>query len=111
MRNVGAGPALYIRSALDPQGASPDDVSRRGAVGPGDTVDFDFDMNPGTAMFQLLVDYRSMSGRTYGTAVVLEPLGSGHARAYDVHFSVDDPLTAHGDAVPQVGLKQLPRWP
>lgn len=110
VRNAGRGPALYIRTQLDPGGHSPDSWPN-GALASGEEQELAF---PGAEItqagpFQLLFDYRDLADRTYSSSITLEARPGQppehRVRVYDVHVWEDHAVTAHGESVyPQPGL-------
>lgn len=103
IRNAGRGPALFVRTTLDPLGASPENWSL-GAVAPGDEVELTFrNVHVSGPHYQVLLDYRDISSRMFSTAIVLDLQGTP-PRFYDVHVYEDHRVTHHGDSVPQAGL-------
>jgi hypothetical protein len=114
IRNSGRGPALFVRTLLDPDGSSPANWSL-GSVAPGDEVTLVFEgvypVDPPRR--QVLADYRDLSERTYSTSIVIEGFPD-EPRFYDVRPYVSHPVTPHGDALPQEGLQHVapaPRRP
>ena len=101
VRNAGRGPALYVRTELDPEG----EILMGGpiaALAVGDEQILDFKNVKPESHLQLLLDYRDLAGRTYSTSITLDLPGS---RAYDVRL-FEGASTHHGDAVyPQPGLR------
>lgn len=113
IRNSGRGPALFVRTTLDPTGNSPDNWNL-GALAPGDEVTLMFSGSElRGALYQVLLDYNDLAGRLYSSALVLD-LQTG-PRFYDVKLFEDIRVTHHGDAVfPQPGLTSVgpkPRRP
>lgn len=105
IQNSGRGPALYIRATLDPINNSPDHWSL-GAMAPGQASTLAFSHLPVRDVFyQLLLDYRDLSGRLYSSAVVIDFPGSSDGRYYDVKLFEDAPVTQLGDSLPQSGLR------
>ena len=107
VRNVGRGPALFVRVALEPTGNSPDS-GPCAAMGPGDEVQLSFAAEPqALTRWQLLLDYRDLAGRTYSTAILIE--STPELRFYDVRLFEDRAITSHGDALPQEGVTDFMR--
>ena len=106
IRNAGRGPALFVRTLLDPLNISPDNWSL-GALAPGDEVELTFsNVLVSGPHYQLLLDYRDLSGRLHSTAIVLDIQGNP-PRFYDVHVYEDVAVTPHGDSLRQAGLKEV----
>jgi hypothetical protein len=104
IRNAGRGPALFVRTRLDPGGFSPDNWSL-GALAPGDDVKLTFTVPNLAPGGQLLVDYRDLSERTYSTVIVIQAEMSDW-RFYDVRLFADGSATELGDAeYPPSGLR------
>ena len=111
VKNVGRGPALYVRMTLDPYGTSPllwDNAS----LAPGDAVNLRFHVGQKqiAPIVQILVDYRDLTGRTYSSAIVIHSVTTNDEQTwayYDVKL-FQQALTDHGDSQPQAGLKVLP---
>lgn len=111
LKNVGRGPALYVRMTLDPYGTSPQ-LWDNASLAPGDTVHLRFHVGEKqiAPIVQILVDYRDLNGRTYSSAIVIHSVTTNQEQTwayYDVK-SFEGALTHHGDSVPQPGLKTLP---
>jgi hypothetical protein len=111
VRNAGRGPALYIRTHLEPWGREPSGVSPEhwslGALAPGDERELRFRTPEIERPSQLLFDYRDLADRTYSTSVTIDVV-NGDMRFYDVHLFEDHSVTYHGDAVyPQPGLRDV----
>lgn len=102
IQNVGSGPALYIRTEMDPQGWAEAQQGPIVALAAGDEVVLRFGGAAPQEMVQLLMDYRDLGGRTYSTAVTVDLTAQS---AYDAQLS-EGSRTHHGDAVyPQPGLR------
>jgi hypothetical protein len=113
VRNVGGGPALFVRTEMDPGGGTAD-VWNLGAMAPGDEQILRFTTYDFEPHKQVLIDYRDMSGRQFSSAIVLERLNDGRQggansyRFYDVRIFSGKRITGQGDALPQKGLRSLP---
>lgn len=106
VRNAGRGPALYIRTHLEPGGISPEHWSL-GALAAGDDRELIFRTEGLNPPIQLLFDYRDLADRTYSTSVTVDVV-NGDMRFYDVHLFEDHAVTFLGDAVyPQPGLRDV----
>jgi len=107
IRNGGRGPALYIRTHLDPGGISPRNWSL-GSLAAGEEITLSFDgVYDLGSNAQVLLDYRDLAERTYSSALVLTEV-AGVWRFYDVHVFDGTTVTALGDAVyPQTGLRDV----
>jgi hypothetical protein len=112
IRNSGRGPALFVRTLLDPENASPVNWSL-GSLASGDEVVLIFDgiSLQGPPRRQVLLDYRDLAERTYSTAIVIETFPEA-PRFYDVRLFEDHTVTPHGDAVQQEGIRDPanPAW-
>src|SRR5262249_27166958 len=113
VRNAGRGLAAFIRVNLDPLKASPANWDRA-AMAAGDVTELTFEhLTRLPPAVQVLMDYRDLAGRLYASSLVITLLtvqyGVQQLTYYDVHLFRDVTLTPHGDAVPQPGLKLLPR--
>jgi hypothetical protein len=105
IRNAGRGPALYVRTHLEPGGISPIGWSP-GALAPGDEQVLVFATKIET-MGQLLFDYRDLAGRTHSTSMTIARPDIA-LRFYDVHVWEDHSVTVLGDSVyPQPGLRDV----
>jgi hypothetical protein len=106
IRNGGRGPALYLRTELDPIGPT----ARQGplaSLAVGDEQVLRFEGVKPDSHAQLLLDYRDLAGRAYSTSITLEVGGNGALAAYDVHL-FEGRVTHHGDSVyPQKGLRDV----
>ena len=78
LRNSGRGPALFVRTLLDPYRTSPSNWSL-GPVAPGDMFRLIFDGVDRLSTAQVLVDYRDLSGRFYSSAFVIDSDGTPSA--------------------------------
>jgi hypothetical protein len=110
VRNSGRGPAMFVRVTLDPHGLSPN-LWHLGALGPGADAVLDFGHVELGDFCQVLLDYRDMAGGTYSSALVIDRVVQDSRevrRFYDVRVWAGQPVTGHGDALPQQGLKPLP---
>jgi hypothetical protein len=106
VRNAGSGPALYIRTHLEPGSTSPDHWSLA-ALGPDDEVVLTFTgvyQNPTPA--QLLFDYRDLGGRQYSSELVIDEVG-GVRRFYNAQLYEDHSITGLGDYTQQPGLQDV----
>lgn len=111
LSNVGRGPALFVRMTLDPYGVSPQ-LWDNASLAPGDAVHLRFHVGRKeiAPIVQILVDYRDLGGRTYSSAIVVHSITNQDGQTwayYDVKM-FEQPLTDHGDSLPQAGLKTLP---
>jgi hypothetical protein len=106
IRNAGRGPAIFVRTTLDPVGDSPENWSL-GALAQGDEALLEFHVQlPMPALVQVLLDYNDLSDRLFSSAIVLD-LQQG-PRFYDVQPGTDRPATHHGPPVrPQPGLRDV----
>ncbi|WP_267242275.1 hypothetical protein [Streptomyces sp. PR69] len=111
IRNVGRGPALYVRAqvetppANDPGGVSPQHWSP-GTLAPDDAQELVFRLPKVPEFAQLLLDYRDLADNTHGTSVTIT-FHDGRPYFYDVHL-VEHKVTVLGDAVyPQDGLRSV----
>lgn len=109
IRNAGVGPALFVRTEVEPGGHSAQMWSL-GALAPGDIQSLLFTgvtLDSNAPRFQLLLDYRSTAGLSYATSITIEVV-MGVSRAYDVRVFEKHSVTHHGDAVyPQRGLRDV----
>lgn len=71
VQNAGRGPALHIRTHLEPGGVSPEHWSL-GALAAQDQEDLMFRTERFEPPVQLLFDYRDLAGRTYSTSITLD---------------------------------------
>jgi hypothetical protein len=112
VRNAGRGPALFIRTHLEPgAGQEPGGISPErwsfGALAAGDEREVTFGTPKIETLSQLLFDYRDLADRTYSTSVTIDVV-NGDIRFYDVRLFEDHAVTYHGDAVyPQPGLRDV----
>ena len=109
IHNAGTGPALYVRVHLErpdePGGISPRNWARA-ALAPGEVADLVFENVSFAVRAQLLLDYRDLTGRQYGTACTIERVNLV-PRMYDV-LVLEQSVTTLGDAVyPQDGLRDV----
>jgi hypothetical protein len=106
IRNIGRGPALFVRSNLDPGQLSASSWSL-GILGPGDEQELAFGKISKRAEFQLLLDYRDIANHNHSTSITFSS-DDGRQYSYDVHIFEDHKVTPHGDAVyPQPGLRDV----
>jgi hypothetical protein len=106
VQNAGRGPALYIRTHMEPGGVSPEHWSL-GALAAGDERELMFRTAKINSAVQLLFDYRDLANRTYSTSITIDVV-NGDMRFYDVHLFEDHPVTVLGDAMyPQPGLRDV----
>lgn len=105
IRNAGRGPALFVRTLLDPDNSSPANWSL-GSLAASDEVNLVFEgiYPKDPPRRQVLLDYRDLAERTYSTAIVIEGFPK-EPRFYDVRPYEANPVTLHGDAVQQEGIK------
>jgi hypothetical protein len=113
VRNAGRGPALYLRTELDPEIGANAVHGPIAALADGDEQLFTFNgVNKdikNEPFVQVLVDYRDLAGRTYSTSITLD---LWNRTFYDVQL-FEGASTHHGDAVyPQPGLRDAsPKGP
>lgn len=111
LKNVGRGPALFVRMTLDPYGTSPQ-LWDNASLAPDNPVHLRFHMGLKqiAPIVQILVDYRDLGGRTYSSAIVAHSITNqdGQFWAYYDVKTFEQPLTDHGDSLAQSGLKPLP---
>jgi hypothetical protein len=108
--NADRGPALFVRATLDPHGLSPD-LWHLGSLAPGSDAVLNFGHVELGAFCQVLLDYRDLAGRTFSSALVIDRVVQNEKeirRFYDVRLIEGHPVTDHGDALPQAGLRPLP---
>jgi hypothetical protein len=73
INNAGRGPALFIRTLLEPDMATGENWSL-GALAAGDKYVLNFRAAKPDTHAQLLFDYRDLAGRTYSTAIRPRPV-------------------------------------
>lgn len=106
IRNVGRGPALFVRSQLDPFNASAANWSLA-ALAPGDEQDLIFRAVVDRQLIQLLLDYRDLAGRAHSSSITLTVYDTD-ATSYDLYLFKDHSVTTHGGAIyPQSGLRDV----
>jgi hypothetical protein len=106
IHNAGRGPALFIRTLLEPDMATAENWSL-GALAAGDKYELKFRAVKPDAHAQLLFDYRDLAGRTYSTLITIQVVDAD-MRFYDVRLFEDHAVTTHGDAIyPQPGLRDV----
>jgi len=106
IRNVGTGPALFVRVALEPTGNSPSQ-GPIAVMAAGDEMQLEFAEPDPQVRWQVLLDYRDVAGRAYATAIMIE--STPELRFYDVRVHEDRRITSHGDALPQAGVTDYTR--
>lgn len=107
IRNAGRGPAIFVRTTLDPGGVSPENWSL-GSIAAGEHALLVFSSPPSLPnLMQVLLDYTDLSGRLYSSAIVIDDITT-RPRFYDLQVYEDSPVTHHGQPVrPQPGLRNV----
>jgi hypothetical protein len=116
IRNVGRGPALFVRAEVDPEQSTPE-TSSPAEVAPGDEVRLGFRnvAELGQASEdeakQVLLDYRDLAGRSFSTAIIVKNRFNERGQSaflFDVRHFEGRSLTKMKDAAPPPGLRALP---
>jgi hypothetical protein len=106
VQNAGRGPALHVRTQVEPGGISPDHWSL-GSLAVGNEQELWFRTVKPDSTFQVLFDYRDLANRTYSTSMTVDIVDEA-MRFYDVRLYEDHAVTPLGDAVyPQSGLRDV----
>jgi hypothetical protein len=72
IRNAGRGPALFVRTELDPGAGATAEHGAIAAMAVGDLRFLTFQGVQRDQHVQLLVDYRDLAGRPYSTSITLD---------------------------------------